>query len=155
MAGKLQQEIKQTKPFSSLQEEAFLNLWRSSDYLFQGLNEALKPAGLSGTQYNILRILRGAGPEGLACREIGERLITRDPDLTRLLDRMEQRELAVRCREQRDRRVVTVRIAPKGLEILEELDARIPEILREQFRNFDEERLKLLIELLESLRREE
>ncbi len=154
MAGKLQQEIKQTKPFSSLQEEAFLNLQRSSDYLFQSLNEALKPAGLSGTQYNILRILRGAGPDGLACREIGERLITHDPDLTRLLDRMEQRELAIRCRENRDRRIVTVRIAPKGLKVLEQLDESIPRLLQKQFCNFDEPRLKLLIELLESLRRE-
>jgi DNA-binding MarR family transcriptional regulator len=152
MAGRLQQEIKQTKPFTSLEQEAFLNLQRSADYLIQTLNEVLKPTGLSGTQYNILRILRGAGAQGLACREIGERLITRDPDITRLLDRMEQRELAIRCRENRDRRIVTVRIAPKGLAVLEQLDQRIPEILRKQFHNFDEPRLKLLIELLESLR---
>jgi DNA-binding MarR family transcriptional regulator len=152
MAGRLQQEIKQTKPFASLEQEAFLNLQRSADYLIQTLNEVLKPTGLSGTQYNILRILRGAGTQGLACREIGERLITHDPDITRLLDRMERRELAIRCRENRDRRIVTVRITAKGLAVLEELDERIPEILRQQFRNFDEPRLKLLIELLESLR---
>lgn len=152
MAGKLQQEIKQTKPFKSLEQEAFLNVQRTADHLIQVLDEALRPVGLSGTQYNILRILRGAGAEGLACREIAERLITRDPDITRLLDRMEKRELAVRCRENRDRRIVTVRIAPKGLEILEQLDETLPQILGKQFRNFDEARLKLLIELMESLR---
>ncbi len=152
MAGRLQLEIKQTKPFKSLEQEAFLNVQRTADHLIQVLDEALRPAGLSGTQYNILRILRGAGAEGLACREIGERLITRDPDITRLLDRMEKRELAARYRENRDRRIVTVRIAPKGLEILEQLDETLPQILGKQFRNFDESRLKLLIDLMESLR---
>ncbi len=152
MPGKLQQEIQQTKPFPTREAEAFLNLLRSADFLMQGVTEALKPAGLTPTQYNILRILRGAGPDGLACRDIGERLITRDPDLTRLLDRMEQRGLVTRNREDRDRRVVTVRIAPEGLETLNRLDQPLQELQRKQFQKLDEPRIQLLIELLESLR---
>lgn len=152
MSGKLQEEIKQTKPFPSRQVEAFLNLQRTADFLMQGVSEALKPAGLTPTQYNILRILRGAGPDGLACRDIGERLITRDPDLTRLLDRMEQRALVTRSREDRDRRVVTVRIAPEGQEILIRLEQPLLEMQRKQFRKLDEPRVQLLIELLELLR---
>jgi DNA-binding MarR family transcriptional regulator len=152
MSGKLQQEIKQSKPFADRRAEAFLNLQRSADFLMQELNEALKPASLTPTQYNVLRILRGAMPEGLACREIGERLITRDPDLTRLLDRMEKRKLVDRCREERDRRIVTVRITPQGLEALDGLDEALQGLIKKQFRNFDEARLDLLIELLESLR---
>jgi DNA-binding MarR family transcriptional regulator len=134
------------------ESEAFLNLQRTADFLMQGLNEALKPVGLSATQYNILRILRGAEPDGLACREIGDRLITRDPDLTRLLDRMEDRGLVSRRRDERDRRVVTVRIASKGLDALEGLDDTLRSLGKKQFRNFDPQRLSLLIELLESLR---
>ncbi len=89
MAGRLQTEIKQRKPFAGTEVEAFLNLQRTADALARALAEVLKPAGLSGPQYNILRILRGAGPGGLACREICQRMVTRDPDMTRLLDRLE------------------------------------------------------------------
>jgi DNA-binding MarR family transcriptional regulator len=152
MSGKLQQEIKQTKPFPNRRVEAFLNLQRTADFLMQGVSEALKPAGLTPTQYNVLRILRGAGPDGLACREIGERLITRDPDLTRLLDRMEHRGLVMRSREDRDRRVVTVRIASEGQETLNRLEQPLLEFQRKQFQKLDEPRIELLIELLEALR---
>jgi DNA-binding MarR family transcriptional regulator len=152
MAGKLQTEIKQNKPFAHLESEAFLNLQRTADFLMQGLAEVLKPSGLSPTQYNILRILRGAEPGGLACREIAERLVTHDPDLTRLLDRMEERGLVSRRRGNRDRRVVTVRIAPQGLDSLEGLDDVLLSLGKKQFRKLDPDRLNLLIELLEALR---
>jgi DNA-binding MarR family transcriptional regulator len=152
MAGKLQQEIKQTKSFADRRAETFLNVQRTADFLMQGINEALKPAAITPTQYNVLRILRGAGPEGLACREIGERMITRDPDLTRLLDRMEGRNLVNRHREGRDRRIVTVRIAPGGLDAIGRVEDSLRALMEKQFRNFDEARLDLLIELLESLR---
>jgi len=155
MPGKLQQEIKQTRPFPDLEAEAFLNLQRTAEFLMQQLTECLKPSGLSATQYNVLRILRGAEPEGLACREIGERMITRDPDLTRLLDRMEERGLVSRRRGERDRRVVTVRIESKGLEALHDLDQPLQDLGKKQFRNFDSQRLRVLIELLESLRETE
>jgi DNA-binding MarR family transcriptional regulator len=106
MSGRLRDEIKQTKPFPSLETEVFLNLARTADQTMRTIAEALKPAELSPTQYNVLRILQGAGKNGLACSEIGERLVTRDPDITRLLDRIEQRELVQRERSSSDRRVV-------------------------------------------------
>ena len=90
MAAKLKDEIKQGKPFESLQAEVFLNLMRTADALSRGVEEILKLAGLSNTQYNVLRILRGAGEQGLCCREVADRMITRDPDITRLLDRLEK-----------------------------------------------------------------
>src|SRR5262245_60916712 len=98
MSGRLAAEIKQTKPFASLEAEAILNLHRTASILMQVEAEALKPHGLSLTQYNALRILRGAGSAGLACQEIAERMIARDPDITRLLDRLEKRKLIARAR---------------------------------------------------------
>src|ERR1035441_9130235 len=100
MAGRLQREIKQSKPFHNLQAEAYLNLLKTAEVLEQALNAGMKAYGISGTQYNVLRILRGAGPDGLACSEIGSRMITHDPDITRLLDRLETRALIVRQRDE-------------------------------------------------------
>ena len=96
------------------EEAAFLDLLRTCDLLSRGPAQVLKTEDLSATQYNVLRILRGA-PEGLPCGEIGSRMITRDPDITRLLDRLEKRELISRCRETKDRRMVMARITPEGL----------------------------------------
>ena len=89
MPGKLQQELTQSRPCSSLEEEAFLNIQRTAGVLAQRVAELLKPHGLSPTQYNVLRILRGAGDGGAACKDIGARMITPDPDITRLVDRLE------------------------------------------------------------------
>src|SRR5438552_16243281 len=122
MSGKLAREIKQTKPFSSAEEEAILNIQRTASLLAQAFAETLKPHGLSETQYNALRILRGAGAAGLACQEIAERMIARDPDITRLLDRLEARKLIGRARSKADRRVVVTRITPEGLRLLSALD---------------------------------
>ena len=97
-------------PQPDLEERVFVSLLRTADALSRGAEALLKPFNLSGTQYNALRILRGAGEEGLACREVGERLISRDPDITRLLDRMESRGWIARAREAQDRRVVKTRI---------------------------------------------
>ncbi len=152
MAGRLQGEIKQRKPFASAELEAFLNLQRTADALARGLAEVLKPAGLSGPQYNILRILRGAEPGGLACREICGRMVTRDPDMTRLLDRLEARGLVMRARGQKDRRVVTTRITDKGLELLKGLDTPILEMHRKLLGHLGDQRLRSLIELLEVAR---
>src|SRR5574341_1874048 len=121
MTGRIRREIGQRKPFRRMEDEAFLNLQRTADALLQGVAAALKPVGLSPTQYNVLRILRGSGSGGLACREIAERMITRDPDVTRLLDRLEERRLVVRTREREDRRVITTRITEEGLRLLEDL----------------------------------
>src|SRR5207249_4126 len=88
MASRLQGEIHKTSRFASVEQEAFLNVMRSAQVLGDAMAELLKPTGISPTQYNVLRILRGAGPEGLACREVAGRMVTRDPDITRLLDRL-------------------------------------------------------------------
>jgi DNA-binding MarR family transcriptional regulator len=136
----------------SLEQEAYLSLQRTADHLARGAEEAIKPSGLSGTQYNVLRILRGAGPHGLCCREVAERMLTHDPDITRLMDRLEKRGLTVRARESKDRRVITVRIAPEGLRILAELDGPIEEFHRRQLGHLGKRRLQLLMEILEVAR---
>lgn len=152
MARPLRMEIHQTKPFASLEEEAFLNLHRTADALLHGLEAALKPVGLSASQYNVLRILRGAEAEGLACREVAERMVTRDPDITRLLDRLEARGLVIRARDRADRRVITVRITPEGLRLLQALEAPVAELPRRQLGHLDEAQLRTLIELLQAAR---
>jgi MarR family transcriptional regulator, organic hydroperoxide resistance regulator len=152
MTGRIQKEIKQRKPFRRIEDEAFVNLLRTADALMQGVAARLKPAGLSPAQYNVLRILRGAGPDGLACREIGERMIAKDPDITRLLDRLEERDLVTRTRDRTDRRVITTRITEKGMRILKELDGPIQEVHAEQLGHLGDERLRSLIDLLEAAR---
>ena len=112
----------------------------------------LKAAGLTGAQYNVLRILRGAEPEGLPCRGIGERMISHDPDMTRLLDRMEKRGLLSRARQTDDRRVIKTRISPAGLAILKNLDQPVRELHKRQFHHLPSARLKTLAELLEEVR---
>ncbi|HXH11891.1 MAG TPA: MarR family transcriptional regulator [Alphaproteobacteria bacterium] len=153
MTGQLRDAITQQRPFESLEQEALLNVLRTADVLMQRLTAVLKPFKLSHSQYNVLRILRGAGPDGLACREISERMISRDPDITRLLDRLEARGLVARTRDQQDRRVVMARITPEGLRLLEALDEPIAAVDRQQFQHLGEQRLRTLIELLELARR--
>ncbi len=114
-------------------------------------NQVLKTEDLSATQYNVLRILRGT-PEGLACGEIASRMITRDPDVTRLLDRLEKRELISRCRETGDRRTVMVRITPDGLDMLARLDEPVQAAHRKQLQHLGRERLHNLAELLRASR---
>lgn len=135
------------------EEAAFLELLRTTDLLARGLFHILRTEELSPTQYNVLRILRGA-PEGLTCGEIGERMITRDPDVTRLLDRLEKRGLVARCRETRDRRTVLTRITPPGLEVLARLDRPVREGHRQQLGHLGRRRLETLTELLRICRRE-
>jgi DNA-binding MarR family transcriptional regulator len=153
MTRRLQTEIRQTKPFDSLEAEAFLNLQQTADALLQGLEAALKPKGLSPSQYNVLRILRGAAAGGLACREVAARMVTRDPDITRLLDRLEARELVMRSRDREDRRVITAHITPEGLRLLQELEAPVAELPRRQLGHLDEAQLRTLIELLQVARK--
>ena len=150
--GKLIREIKQTKPFGSLEEEAFLNVLKTAALFDQATAEELKPSGLSPTQYNALRILRGAGPAGLPCQEIAERMITRDPDITRLLDRLEKRGLVGRNRSTTDRRVMLASITKEGLKLVASLDSMSPKIPKKVFGPAGEKRLRLLVELLEEAR---
>jgi DNA-binding MarR family transcriptional regulator len=148
MSNRLRDEIKQTRPFSSPEQEAFLSLGRTWAVLEHAMAEALKPHGITPTQYNVLRILRGAGEAGLCRSEIIERMIARVPDATRLLDRMEAVALVERQRSAEDRRFVTTRITAAGLRLLAELDAAIVELHRRQFAALDEEGLRTLIDLL-------
>jgi DNA-binding MarR family transcriptional regulator len=129
------------------EEAATLELVRTTDLLSRGLVQVLKTEDLSPTQYNVLRILRGA-PEGLTCGEIASRMVTRDPDVTRLLDRMEKRGLVSRCRETKDRRMVLTRITPPGLEVLSRLDLPVREAHRRQLGHLGRKRLQALTELL-------
>src|ERR1700688_5206566 len=140
------------EPQASLEARVFVSLLRTADALARGTEALLKPFSLSGTQYNILRILRGAGEKGLACREVGGRLISRDPDITRLLDRMESRGLISRAREAQDRRAVKTRITAEGLRLLGELDQPVRELHRRQWRHLPAKQLLQLSKLLDRAR---
>ena len=135
----------------SPEEAAFLDLVRTADILSRGAVGVFKAADLSPTQYNVLRILRGT-PEGLPCGEIASRLITRDPDVTRLLDRMEKRGLIARTRESRDRRMVLARITPEGLTLVDGMDEPVQKIHKKQLGHLGKERLRALGELLAAAR---
>src|SRR6267154_5726513 len=118
----MKNESKSEKPPGTLEQTAYVTILRLADELSWNVIELLKSADLTSTQYNVLRILRGAGPEGLPCHDVGERLINRDPDITRLLDRMEKRGLVERSRQAKDRRVITVQITGDGLQLLKQFD---------------------------------
>jgi MarR family transcriptional regulator, organic hydroperoxide resistance regulator len=148
----LQAELKQNVPFRSREQEAYLALLRTTDALQTSVEAKLGEFSLTGTQYNALRILRGAGPEGLPCSEIGERMITRDPDVTRLLNRLEKRGLVQRTRAQSDRRVVRGKITPVGLKLLRAMDEPIEKHGRDILKHVGQEKLRELIELLELVR---
>ena len=152
MIRRLKDEIRQGEPFSSKAEEAFLNLQRTSAALGREFEGMLRPFGLTPTQYNVLRILRGAGSEGLHCRQLGERMITSDPDITRLLDRLEKRGLISRARDTGDRRVVLARIGERGLSLLARLDKPVAAFHRKRLAHLDCEEMERLIRLLESAR---
>ena len=135
-----------------LADRLFVALLKTADTVGQEAEQLLKAAGLTGAQYNVLRILRGAEPGGLPCRGIGERMISRDPDITRLLDRMEKRRLITRARQTDDRRVVKTRITALGLSLLKTLDQPVHDLHKRQFRHMAAARLKTLAELLEKVR---
>src|ERR1043166_3249573 len=118
-----------TRGSGGFEEQVFVALALTTDQLARRLEPVLRAAEISPTQYNVLRILRGA-PQGLVCSEIGDRMISRDPDITRLLDRLEKRGLVSRCRERRDRRMVLTRITEAGLKLLEQLDGPVLETHR-------------------------
>ena len=132
-------------------DRAFIALQKAADKLAQQAEQLVKANGLTGAQYNVLRILRGAEPDGLACSTISERMISHDPDMTRLLDRMEKRDLITRQRQTDDRRVVKTRITGGGLELLKHLDHPIRELHKKQFAHMGNARVKELADLLEEI----
>lgn len=150
--GKLKEELLQAKPFRNPREEAVLNVWRTGDFVAHRLQQLLKTRGLSQTQYNVLRILRGAGKEGLPCGEIGDRMLTHDPDVTRLLDRLVRRKAATRTRLRNDRRVILARITPAGVELLKELDPLVDKLIDGMLGHMKTARLQTMIGLLEEMR---
>lgn len=153
MTGRLKKEIKQRRPFSSLQEEAVLALMRTADLVAVPLADVLRDAKLSPSQYNVLRILRGAEAP-LACGEIADRMVRRDPDLTRLLDRLEQRGFVRRERGTTDRRVVLATITEEGLDLLDALDAPMEGRIRRELEHVPATRLKTLLDILDEIRAE-
>jgi DNA-binding MarR family transcriptional regulator len=149
--GLLEEEIQQGRPLP-LEEQVYLNLVRTTDLLARREGEVLRSHHLSGPQYNVLRILRGARPDGLRCSEVAGRLVTRDPDVTRLLDRLEAAGLVSRSRSPEDRRVVSARITAKGLALVDRLDLPLTELLRKELRHVPAGDLRRLNTLLESAR---
>jgi len=153
MQTDLQVELKQTKPFRTPLEEAFVSVQRTAALLEHALESELKASGITSTQYNVLRILRGAGEDGLCRSEVGERMVRRVPDVTRLLDRLEDTGYIARARGGDDRRYVTTRITAKGLEVLAALDDVTARFLAQHVGLLDADQVQTLITLLAALRR--
>lgn len=149
----LKLEIIQERPFASTREEAFLSLLRSADCLQRAFHLKTRGWGLTSTQYNVLRILRGTQPLGLTCSMIGERLITAVPDITRLLGRLKTMKFVTQRRDSKDRRVVWTRITREGLDLLHQMDPLIEALPMELLGHMPEEEIARLIELLEKARR--
>ncbi len=148
----LREEIGQKRPFRSMEEEALLNILRTADRLALTIQKKLRPYGITMTQYNVLRILRGAGPDGLTCSTIGSLMVAHDPDITRLLGRLEKLKLVRRRRNKRDRRQVCTQISEKGLERLAELDEFVDQTNRELLGHLSAESMQQMIGLLEQAR---
>jgi|SRR5579859_4264743 len=139
------------RPALPSEDRAFIALQKAADRLALQAEQLLKSNGLTGAQYNVLRILRGAEPQGLPCSSIADRMISHDPDMTRLLDRMEKRSLITRERQSQDRRVVKTRITGRGLELLKRLDPAVRELHKRQFSRMTVTRVKVLADLLDEI----
>jgi len=150
--GKLQEELKQTRPFARIEEEAVLNVMRTAEVIERVLSDFLKGFDLSPVQYNVLRILRGAEPAGATCSQIGERLLTRDPDITRLLDRMELRGWIERERSREDRRAVITRVSETGMQLVNRIDRPIEAMNQSKMGRFGHDDLAVLVTTLERVR---
>jgi DNA-binding MarR family transcriptional regulator len=152
MPTALQLEIKQTKPFGSIEEEVHLSLIRTAACLSHTFGEALKAHGITATQYNALRVLRGAGEAGLCRNEVRDRLVAPVPDATRLLDRLERLGLIERERGESDRRFVTTRITKAGLRLLAQLDDPVAALHRQQLAHMSKDDLRALVAILDRVR---
>lgn len=149
----LKHEIAQRQPFSSLEEEALLNLMRTSDAVQRAFHRKARHWSITSTQYNVLRILRGAQPDGLTCAAIGARMITAEPDITRLLSRLKALKLIRQRRDSHDRRVVWTQISPAGLELLAAMDPEIQQLPIDLLGHMSRADLDQLIRLLEAARK--
>lgn len=151
-ASRIQQEIKQTRPFRTTAQEAGIALLRTTDLVRRRMSAVMEAEDVTVQQYNVLRILRGAGPEGLPTLEIAERMIEQAPGITRLLDRLEAKGLVSRERCPTDRRQVTCRIAKPGLALLAALDPMVDALDDSMLGNLTRTELKQLIHLLDRIR---
>lgn len=152
MSPDLREELRQRKPFTDLEQEAQLSVVRTASLLADAFEQMLRPYGITATQYNVLRILRGAGKPGLCRNDIRDRLVAQVPDVTRLLDRMEEAELIERARDTTDRRMVTTTITARGLRLLDELEEPVLEVHRQQLGHMSKTQLRALIDLLAIVR---
>lgn len=152
MTDSLRREIRQEKPFASREQEAYLGVLRTAAVFEHDLAELLKPHGITHTQYNVLRILRGAGAGGLCRNDVRDRMIAQVPDATRLLDRLEAMELLERRRDAEDRRFVTARLTDRGRKLLESLDEPVLELHTRQLDGLGGAEVETLIALLDRVR---
>ena len=152
MNGASQELLEQTKPSKSREEDVYLGIQIAAERLRAGFNDLFRSRGLTGAQYNVLRILRGTGKTGLSCREIGDRMISRDSDITRMLDRLESRGLIRRERQTDDRRVVLAFIAEAGLNLLTKMDRPVQELHKLQLGHMSASELDALSSLLKRAR---
>jgi DNA-binding MarR family transcriptional regulator len=155
MPPTLREELKQNKPFNSIEQEALLSVVRTSAQLMDRFELFLRPYGITATQYNVLRILRGSEPKGLCRNELRDRMLTRMPDVTRLLDRMEEAGLVERTRDTEDRRMVTSRITKKASQLLATLDPLVADNEKTFFAGIDQSQIQTLISVLTSIRHAE
>lgn len=155
MASDLKEELKQKRPFRSIREEAQLNVARTANMMSAEFEQMFRPFGITGTQYNVLRILRGAGPAGLCRNEVSQRLLNRMPDATRLLDRMEEAGLVTRARASEDRRLVTTQLTGKGRDLVNSLDDEVERQHEVLLGHMAKDELRALIELLTRVRNRE
>ncbi len=147
----LKEEIQQTT-YLEPEVEAYLNLIRTADVLHSEANALMRQFETTQPQYNVLRILRGAGEAGLCGRDIHERMVTRDSDMTRLLDNLERKELVTRVRCEQDRRVVHAHVTQAGLDLLERMEKPMLELKEDQFKHISPNKLRSLSRLLEEVR---
>lgn len=152
MMRTLREEIGQVRPFESREQELYLNIVRTASQLTDAMELLLKPSGITLVQYNVLRILRGAEPEGLCRNELRERMLNRMPDVTRLLDRMEESGLVVRTREEEDRRQVRTELTPRARRLVDDLDTTIAEEHRRRLGHLTPAQISTLVDLLTIVR---
>ena len=152
MTRRLREELKQSRPFATIEAEVYLEIQRTAQVTQRWVAEVLKPDALSPAQFNVLRILRGARPAALSSRMIGERMVNHDPDLTRLLDRLEARGLVAKTRDTDDRRVVNVRVTKSGMTRVEAASKVVHERMMEALGPLGPRKLGALADLLEQVR---
>jgi len=152
MTSPLNAELRQAVPFHSLEEEVYLSVLRTAESIRREVSALLKPHELTASQYNVLRILRGAGTDGQLTGEIGERLVVRDPDVPRLLDRMEKRGLVHRQRQSDDRRCVRVTLTKTGRTLVDRLDQPVQALHLTQFRGASRTALRAMLDTMSSTR---